>query len=139
MAERAAPRGGSVSHSTLQRFGDETCSPRARGSGVWGSRDPQAATGGQAAAATHTPGRQPATTPFQPDRIQVRPSLAAEGGTSTAHSGRHARNRGPGLRRAGPQGHGGVSVAVPESSQPDPRSHHDGPQAQRCDTRSRCR
>ena len=34
-------------------------------------------------------------------------------------------NRIPGLRWSGPQGHGGVSVAVPESSSPPgPRSHH---------------
>ena len=51
-----------MSYPTPQRFGDEACSPRARGSGVWASRDPQAATSGQAATTTHTPGRQPATT-----------------------------------------------------------------------------
>ena len=111
-----------MSYSTQRRFGDEACSPRARGSGVWASRDPQAATGGQAATTTHTPGRQPATTPYQPDRIQVGPP-----------------HRVPGLRRAGPQGHGGVSVAVPELSPPDPRSHYDGLPTQRFITRSRCR
>jgi hypothetical protein len=141
-----------MSYLTHQSFGDETCNPEARGSGVWASRDPKAATSGQAATATHTPGRQSAPTPCQPDRIQVPPSpgrsawstdaadseasrqpphyrsaeMAAEGGISTAHTGRHAHHRIPGLRRAGPQGPGGVSVAVPELSQPDPRTHHDG-------------
>jgi hypothetical protein len=153
-----------MSYSTHQRFGDEARSPRACGSGVWASRDPQAATSGQAATTTHTPGRQPATTHANqteskfasPDRsawctdaADREPSgrqpttgsaeMALEGGTSTAHSGRHARPRIPGLRRAGPQGHGGVFVAVPESSPPDPRSHHDGLQAQRFNPRSRCR
>jgi hypothetical protein len=51
-----------MSYPTPQRFGDEACSPRACGSGVWASRDPQAAKGGQAATTTHTPGRQAATT-----------------------------------------------------------------------------
>jgi hypothetical protein len=51
-----------MSYSTPQRFGDEACSPRACGSGVWASRDPQAATSGKAATTTHTPGRQPANT-----------------------------------------------------------------------------
>jgi hypothetical protein len=64
---------------------------------------------------------------------------AAEGGTSRAHTGHCAANRIPGLRRAGPQGDGGVSVAVPESSPPDPRSHHDGLPTQRFNTRNRCR
>jgi hypothetical protein len=139
-----------MSYSTHQRFGDEACSPRARGSGVWASRDPQAATSGQAATTTHTPGRQPATTHANhteskfgsPDRSAwctnaagsepsgIHPTtrsaeMAAEGGTNTAHSGRHARHRIPGLRRAGPQGHGGVFVAVPESFPPETRSHHD--------------
>ena len=154
-----------MSYLRHQRFGDEACSLGACGSGVWASRDPQAAKGGQAATTTHTPGRQPATTPRDPDQIQLRPPLAAwhgapmpltatpsdshpatrsaeraaEGGTSRAHSRRQAHNRIPGLRRAGPQGHGGVSVVVPESSPPDPRSHHDGLPTQRFITRSRCR
>ena len=153
-----------MSYSTHQRFGDEACSLRARGSGVWASRDPEAATSGQAATTTHTPGRQPATThanqtesrfaspdrsAWSTDAADSEPSgshpttrsaeMAAEGVTSRAHSGRHARHRIPGLRRAGPQGHGGVFVAVPESSPPDPRSHHDGLQAPRLNTRSKCR
>ena len=66
-----------MSHSRHQSFGDETRNPEARGSGVWASRDPEAATSGQAATTTHTPGRQPPTTPCQPDRIQVRPPLRA--------------------------------------------------------------
>jgi hypothetical protein len=142
----------------------DACSPEACGSGVWASRDPQAATSGQAATTTHTPGRQPATThanqteskfassdrsAWRTDAADGEPSgshpttrsaeMAAEGGTSTAHSRRQAHNTIPGLRRAGPQGHGGVSVAVPESSPPDPRSHHDGLQVQRFNTRSRHR
>ena len=36
-----------------------------------------------------------------------------------------ARNSVPGPRRAGPQGHGGVFVAVPEPFPPEARSHHD--------------
>jgi hypothetical protein len=51
-----------MSYLRHQRFGDEACSPRACGSGVWASRDPQAAKGGQAATTTPTPGRQSATT-----------------------------------------------------------------------------
>jgi hypothetical protein len=153
-----------MSYSTHQRFGDQACSPGARGSGVWASLDPEAATSGQAATMTHTPGRQPAATPSQPDRTKSalpgrsawcadaadsEPSgshsttrtaeMAAESGTSTAHTGPHAHHRIPGLRRAGPQGHGGVFVAVPESPPPDPRTHHDGLQAQRFITRSRFR
>jgi hypothetical protein len=153
-----------MSYSTHQRFGDEACSLWARGSGVWAGRDPQAATSGQAATTTHTPGRQPATThanqteskfasPDRPawctDAADSEPSgshpttrsaeMAAEGGASGAHSGRHARHRIPGLRRAGLQGHGGVFVAVPESSPPDPRSRCDGLPTQRFSTRSRCR
>ena len=61
-----------MSYSTPQRFGDEACSPRARGSGVWASRDPQAATSGQAATTTHTPVRQFATTHAN----QTKPNLA---------------------------------------------------------------
>ena len=49
----------------------------------------------------------------------------ARGSGVCAHTGRHAGNRIPGLRRAGPQGHGGVFVAVPELAPPDPRFHHD--------------
>jgi|RhiMethySRZTD1v2_1073278.scaffolds.fasta_scaffold281111_3 hypothetical protein len=153
-----------MSYSTPQRFGDEACSPGACGSGVWASRDPQAAKGGQAATTTPTPGRQPATTHANrtkpnfalPGRlawwtdaadrnaIDSHPATrsaetAAEGGTSRAHTGHCAANRIPRLRRAGPQGHGGVSVAVPESSPPDPRLHHDGLPTQRFITRSRCR
>jgi hypothetical protein len=152
-----------MSYPTPQRFGDEACSPGACGSGVWASRDPQAATSGQAATTTHTPGRQLATTHTNqteskfasPDRsawctdaADSEPSgshpttrsaeMAAEGGTSRAHSGRHARNRIPGLRRAGPQGHGGVSVAVPESSLPDPRPHHDELSGQPITAWTRC-
>jgi hypothetical protein len=154
-----------MSYPTPQRFGDEACSPRARGSGVWASRDPQAATSGQAATTTHTPGRQPGTTHANQTKIQLRPPLAAwhgapmpltaapadshplpgwlrrplRGGISRAHTGHYAAHRIPGLRRAGPQGHGGVSVAVPELSPPDPRLHHDGLPTQRFITRSRCR
>jgi hypothetical protein len=51
-----------MSYLRHQRFDDEACSLGACGSGVWASRDPQAAISGQAATTTPTPGRQPATT-----------------------------------------------------------------------------
>ena len=142
-----------MSYSTHQRLSGKACSPGARGSGVWASRDPWAATSGQAATTTHAPGRQPTTTHGNqtepkfalPDRsawstdaadsdaLRRSPpttssaETAAVAATSAAHTARHTHNRIPGLRRAGPQGHGGVFAAVPESSPPDPRSDHDGP------------
>jgi hypothetical protein len=64
---------------------------------------------------------------------------ATVAGTSSARTRHGARNSVPGPRRAGPQGHGGVSVAVPEPSPPDPRSHHDGLSEQRFIARNRCR
>jgi hypothetical protein len=153
-----------MSHTAHHGSHRDAAAPGRAGAGS-GPAATQAATSGQAATTTHTPGRQPTTTACQPDRIQVRPPLAAwhgapmpltampagshpttrsaemaaEGGASRAHSGRQARHRIPGLRRAGPQGHGGVSVAVPELSPPDPRSHYDGLPTQRFNTRSRCR
>jgi hypothetical protein len=48
-------------------------------------------------------------------------TVARTSSTPTRHG---ARNSVPGPRRAGPQGHGGVSVAVPEPSPPEPGSHH---------------
>jgi hypothetical protein len=51
-----------MSYLRHQRFDAEACSLGACGSGVWASRDPQAATSGQAATTTHTPVRQFATT-----------------------------------------------------------------------------
>jgi hypothetical protein len=59
--------------------------------------------------------------------------------TSSAHTGQGACSSVPASRRAGPQGYGGVSVAVPDVSQPDPRSHHDGLFEQRFIARDRCR
>ena len=157
------------------------CSPGACGSGVWASRDPQAATNGQAATPTHTPdrhhagypsgsgptpsnlrGTRPGVTPRillarprsspspavattgRPDdaldrhRAPTPLTSAPSGGRATTRSAgtatvartsststRHgARNSVPRPRRAGPQGHGGVSVAVPEPSPPEPGSHH---------------
>jgi hypothetical protein len=160
----------------------DACSPGACGSGVWASRDPQAATNGQAATPTHTPdrhhagypsgsgptpsnlcGTRPGVTPRillacprsspspadvattgRPDdaldrhRAPTPLTAAPSGGRATTRSAgtatvartsstptRHgARNSVPGPRRAGPQGHGGVSVAVPEPSPPEPGSHH---------------
>ena len=61
-----------MSYLSHQRFGDEACSLRACGSGVWASRDPQAAISCQAATTTPTPRRQPATT--QAD--QTKPNFA---------------------------------------------------------------
>jgi hypothetical protein len=48
-------------------------------------------------------------------------TVARTSSTPTRHG---ARNSVPGPQRAGPQGHGGVSVAVPEPSPPGPGSHH---------------
>jgi hypothetical protein len=50
---------------------------------------------------------------------------AAGAGTNSPRPRHDARNSVPGPRRAGPQGHGGVSVAVPEPFPPEARSHHD--------------
>jgi hypothetical protein len=64
---------------------------------------------------------------------------AAVARTSSAHKGHDACNSVPASRRAGPQGYGGVSVAVPDVSQPDPGSHYDGLFEQRFIARDRCR
>jgi hypothetical protein len=171
-----------MSYTAHHRSHHGACSPEACGSGVWASRDPQAATSGQAATPTHTsdrhhegypsglgrtrsnpPGIRPALAPRillacprsspsptdaattgQPDDAQAwcpapTPSTAApSGGRATTRSAgtapvartsstpaRHGtRNSVPGPRRAGRQRHGGVFVAVPEPSPPEPGSHH---------------
>jgi hypothetical protein len=51
-----------MSYTAHHRSHHGAGSPEACGSGVWASRDPQAATSGQAATTTHTPVRQFATT-----------------------------------------------------------------------------
>jgi hypothetical protein len=64
---------------------------------------------------------------------------AAVARTSSAHTGQGPCNSVPASRRAGPQGYGGVSVAVPDVSQPDPGSHYDGLFEQGFIARDRCR
>jgi hypothetical protein len=132
-----------MSYSTHQRFGDEACSPRARGSGVWASRDPEAATSGQAATTTHTPGRQPATTHANQTESKFASPDRSAWSTDAVDSeplGSHPTTRSAEMAAVGGASRaGGVFVAVLESSPPDPRSHHDGLQAQRFSTRSRCR
>jgi hypothetical protein len=64
---------------------------------------------------------------------------AAVARTSSAHTGHGACNSVPASRRAGPHGYGGVSVAVPDVSQPDPGPHYDGLFDQRFIARDRCR
>jgi hypothetical protein len=181
-----------MSYTAHHRSHHDACSPGARGSGVRASRDPQAATSGQAATTTHTPDRYRAAYPPEPGQTRIsppdlRPALAvgtllacptnspspvdlatrgrandalawhrayaprtatpsggrpgtwsagtaAVAGSSRAHTEHGARNTLPGPPRTGPQGHGGVSAPPP-----DPRSHHDGLQAQRFVTRSRSR
>jgi hypothetical protein len=152
-----------MSYTAHHRSHHGAGSPEACGSGVWASRDPQAGTSGQAATTTHT--RPPACDyPCEADQTQILPPLSAchgapmplratpsdshpttrsaetgaAGGTSRAHTGYHARHRIPGLRRAGPQGHGSISVAVPESSPPDPRPHHDELSGQPITAWTRC-
>jgi hypothetical protein len=148
--------------STIRRRGVQPQGAREQGLGQ--SRPPGC---DQRSGRDHYPHTRPPVCdyPCQPDQTQLRPPLAAwhgapmpltatpsdshpatrsaetaaEGGTSRAHTGHYAANRIPGLRRAGPQGHGGVSVAVPELLPPDPRLHHDGLPTQRFITRSRCR
>jgi hypothetical protein len=185
-----------MSHTAHHGSHRDACNPGACGSGVWASRDPQAATSGQAATPTHTsdrhhagypsgfgrtpsnpPGIRPASVPGalltcpktspspadvattgRPDdaldrhRAPTPLTVAPSGGRATTRSAgtatvartsstptRHgARNSVPGPRRAGPQGHGGVSVAVPESSLPEPGSHHKELTEQHFAT-SRCR
>jgi hypothetical protein len=186
-----------MSHTAHHGSHRDAGSPGARGSGVWAGRDPQAATGGQAATSTHTPDRHRAAYPPGSGQTRISPpdlrpawapgallacptsspspadvatrgrpddalawhraptpltaapsggcattrsaGTAAVAGTSRAQTGHGAGNSVPGPRRAGPQGHGGVSVAVPEPSLPDPRSHHHGLPGQRFIARNRCR
>lgn len=54
---------GSMSYTAHHRSYHGACGPEARGSGVWASRDPRAATSGQAATPTHTPDRHHAGYP----------------------------------------------------------------------------
>ena len=174
-----------MSYTPHHRPHHGACSPEARGSGVWASRDPQAATSGQAATTAPTPDRHHAGSPTGPGRTRnnppgVRPGVAprtllacprsspspvdaatmgrpddaqiwrpaprpstaarsggravtcwagtaAVAGTNSPRPRHDARNSVPGPRRAGPQGHGGVFVAVPEPFPPEARSHHDEP------------
>ena len=153
-----------MSYSTPQRFGDEACSPGACGSGVWASRDPQAAKGGQAATTTPTPGRQPATTHAN----RTKPNFALPGRLAwwTDAADRNAIDSHPATRSAetaaevGPAEHtpgtalptefrdcdGPVhkdTAGSPSQSRnhlhPTRGSHHDGLPTQRFITRSRCR
>jgi len=70
-----------MSYTPHHRPHHGACSPEARGSGVWASRDPQAATSGQAATTAPTPDRHHAGSPTGPGRTQnnppgVRPGVA---------------------------------------------------------------
>ena len=115
-----------MSYSTPQRFGDEACSPRARGSGVWASRDPQAATSGQAATTTHTPGRRSATTHANQTKPQLRPPLAAWHGApmplTTTPSDSH-----PATRSAETAAEGGPAEHTPGTTLPTEFRGCDGP------------
>jgi hypothetical protein len=62
---------GSMSYTAHHRSHHGACSPEARGSGVWASRDPQAATSGQAATTAHTPDRHHAGYPTGPGRTRT--------------------------------------------------------------------
>ena len=181
-----------MSYTAHHRSHHDAYSPEARGSGVRASRDPQAATSGQATTTTHTPDHHRGAYPPEPGQTRIsppriRPALAlrtllacptsspspvdlATGAGPTMRSLGivHTRRRqrlhqavAPGLGRLGQplwlgaaghtpstalatafrdrhgplhKGHGGVSAPPP-----DPRSHHDGLQAQRFITRSRSR
>ena len=70
-----------MSYTAHHRSHHGACSPEARGSGVRASRDPQAATSGQAATTTHTPDRYRAAYPPEPGQTRIgppgiRPTLA---------------------------------------------------------------
>ena len=70
-----------MSYTAHHRSHHGACSPEACGSGVWASRDPQAATSGQAATPTHTSDRHHAGYPSGLGRTLsnppgIRPALA---------------------------------------------------------------
>jgi hypothetical protein len=62
-----------MSYTAHHRSHHGASSPEARGSGVWASRDPQAATSGQAATTAHTPDRHHAGYPTGPGRTRNNP------------------------------------------------------------------
>jgi hypothetical protein len=62
-----------MSYTAHHRSHHDACSLEARGSGVRASRDPQAATSGQAATTTHTPDRYRAAYPPEPGQTRISP------------------------------------------------------------------